>query len=348
MASVVIQINLSWASEDIKRWDDYVIGHPSSTGYHLAAWGHLVHAVFGHQPSYLMAVNKADRVCGVLPLVLLSSQLFGRFFVSLPYLNYGGVLADDSQTENLLLQHAILSARALGAEHIELRHCGAGPSWRMKDHKVSMRLTLPRSYDHLMKAFSPKLRSQVRRGEKEGMVARVAGVELLGDFYEVFARNMRDLGTPVYGVMFFRKILELFPKETRLCCVYLHDRVVAGGFLYGFRQMLEIPWASSDRRYAKMSPNMMLYGAVLRYACEQGYQVFDFGRSSKGSGTYRFKEQWGAKPVQLHWYYWLQGGDRLPELNPQNSQYRLAIEIWKRLPLPIANWLGPQVSKYLP
>jgi hypothetical protein len=123
---------------------------------------------------------------------------------------------------------------------------------------------------------------------------------------------------------------------------------VATGFLYGFRQTLEIPWASSDRRYARFAPNMFLYGTVLRYACERGYRCFDFGRSSKESGTYRFKEQWGAKPVQLHWYYWLQNGDRLPELNPQNPKYAFAIRLWQLLPVPVTTMVGPMIAKYLP
>jgi len=97
-----------------------------------------------------------------------------------------------------------------------------------------------------------------------------------------------------------------------------------------------------------MAPNMMLYGSVLKYACEQGYQRFDFGRSSKDSGAYRFKEQWGARPVQLHWYYWLQSGKQPPEVNPQNPKYRLAVEMWKQLPVAVTRYIGPPVAKYLP
>lgn len=330
-------------------WDSYVNSHPHAAGYHLIAWRHVITATFGHPVYYFMAKDSQGVVRGVLPLVYLNSRMFGRFLGSLPYFNYGGLLADSSEAKEALVSHAISCACRLGATHIELRHTEpADVLWARKDHKVSLRLDLPQRFEDLMRAFPPKLRSQVRRGEKEGMYARTGGVELLEDFYDVFSRNMRDLGTPVYGKDFFKEILNTFPKDARLCCVYLQDRVLATGFLYGFRHIIEIPWAASDRRYARMAPNMMLYGSALQYACEQGYRVFDFGRSSKDSGTYRFKAQWGARPVQLHWYYWLQDGDQVPELNPQNPKYRLAIETWKRLPLPISNWLGPQVSKYLP
>jgi serine/alanine adding enzyme len=304
---------------------------------------------FGHPTFYNMALDENGAVQGVLPLVFLRSRLFGRFLVSLPYLNYGGLVTSSPEATALLLEEAGRCARALRSRHIELRHvAGLQLDWPKKDHKVSMRLALPERFEDLMKVFPPKLRSQIRRGEKEGMTVQVGGLELLDDFYRIFSRNMRDLGTPVYEKDFFKEILSTFPRDARLCCVYLQDQVLAAGTLYGFREIIEIPWAASDRRYARMAPNMMLYGSVLRYACEQGYRVFDFGRSTKDSGTYRFKEQWGAKPVQLHWYYWLCDGGPLPELNPQNPKYALAIRIWQHLPVPVATFIGPRVAKYLP
>ena len=330
-------------------WDRYIHEQPSATGYHVSGWRTVMEKTFGHPTFYNMALDENGAVQGVLPLVFLRSRLFGRFLVSLPYLNYGGLVTSSPEATALLLEEAGRCARALGGRHIELRHvAGLQLDWPKKDHKVSMRLHLPSHFDELMKAFPPKLRSQIRRGEKEGMTVQVGGLDLLDEFYAVFARNMRDLGTPVYGKYFFADILRTFPKDAKICAVRLGADTVAAGLVYGFRQTLEIPWASSDRRYARMAPNMMLYGSVLRYACEQGYRVFDFGRSSKDSGTYRFKEQWGAKPVQLHWYYWLRDGGPLPELNPQNPKYALAIRVWQQLPVPVTTTIGPWIAKYLP
>ncbi|MBZ5626783.1 MAG: FemAB family PEP-CTERM system-associated protein [Acidobacteriia bacterium] len=334
---------------DEAAWDRYVGENPGATGYHLTAWRHVLTTVFGHRTVYLMATGAQREVRGILPLVLLSSPLFGRFLVSLPYFNYGGLLADSDEARSALLTAAADCAKEWGASHVELRHMG-GPelTWPKKDHKVSMRLELPTRFDELMKAFPPKLRSQVKRGEKDGMTTHLGGAELLDDFYRVFSLNMRDLGTPVYHKLFFAEILATFSKDAKICCVRSGEKPVAAGFVYGFRQTLEIPWASSDRRYARSAPNMLLYGAALKYACEQGYRVFDFGRSSKDSGTYRFKEQWGARPVQLKWYYWLRDGGPLPELNPQNPKYAVAIRAWQHLPLPVTTWIGPMISKYLP
>jgi FemAB-related protein (PEP-CTERM system-associated) len=211
-----------------------------------------------------------------------------------------------------------------------------------------MRLELPKEFELLWREFPSKLRSQIRRAQKENMTVRVGGVEYLDEFYAVFARCMRDLGTPVYSKRFFRAICDHFPKESRICLVSFNGAPLAAGFLYGFRSVLEIPWAASDKRFSRLAPNMLLYSSVLEHACREGFQVFDFGRSTPDSGTYRFKEQWGAQPHQLHWYYWTTGGEKIPQLNPQNPKYELAIKIWRQLPLHLANWLGPHVVKYLP
>jgi FemAB-related protein (PEP-CTERM system-associated) len=337
------------AAPDDGAWDRYVLGHPQATGYHLMAWRRVIEDVFGHDTFYLMAKDDRGEVRGVLPLAFLSSRLFGRFLVSLPFVNYGGVLADSSALQEALLRRAVELADELTAGHLELRHQDLlGLQWPNKQHKVSMRLELPAEFDVLWKGFTAKLRSQIRRAEKEGMAFKVGGEELLEDFYTVFSRNMRDLGTPIYGRTFFQEILRTFGEKARIGLVYLKDLPVATGFLYGFRKVLEIPWASSDRRYNHLAPNMLLYSSVLRYACQEGFGVFDFGRSTPGAGTYRFKEQWGARPVQLYWHYWLRNGGPLPDLSPANAKFRWATFLWQKLPLGVSRRLGPNIIRYIP
>jgi FemAB-related protein (PEP-CTERM system-associated) len=335
--------------ESIARWDRYVLESPTATGYHLTAWRQVVEQAFGHETVYLMVRDQQRDVRGVLPLVQLHSRLFGQFLVSMPFFNYGGVDAGAQPVRDLLLEAAAQEARARRASHVELRQSEpTACTWKSRERKVSMRLPLPQDFQVLMKRFPSKLRSQIRRPQKEGMVAQVGGLELLDQFYAVFSRNMRDLGTPVYGKAFFRAILETFPKETAICSVSWNNNVVAAGLVYAFREVMEIPWASSDRRYDRLSPNMLLYSAVLEYACHQGSKVFDFGRSSVDSGTYRFKQQWGAQPRQLHWYYWLAEGQSIPGLNPDNPKFKAAISVWRHLPLTVTNLLGPHIVKYLP
>ena len=269
--------------------------------------------------------------------------------MSLPFVNYGGLTAESHEVRLRLEESIIEQARAVNAEHVELRHEEVmNTSLVCTERKVSMRLSLPNSYEKLLQGFPSKLRSQVRRAQKEGMTVRVGGHDCLDEFYAVFSRCMRDLGTPVYAKGFFGKILQVFPKETRICVVSHNETPVAAGFLYAFRSSLEIPWAASDKRFNKLAPNMLLYGTVLEYACQQGFQVFDFGRSTPDSGTYRFKAQWGAQPKQLHWYYWMKDGNPVPQLNPQNPKYALAIRLWQKLPLAVANFFGPHIVKHLP
>lgn len=331
------------------EWDAYVDAHPGAAVYHRVAFRGFVEAATGHRTHYLVA-RRAGAPVGVLPLVEIRSLLFGHYFVGLPYFNHCGALADDEAARAALLDAAARGARDAGASHLELRHLGpaSGVDWPARTHKVEMFLDLPDSPDVLFDRFKSKLRSQIRRPQKAGVYARVGGVEMLDDFYAVFARNMRDLGTPVYARRFFREILRRLPERTWLVACYLGGRPVAAGFLIGWRDTVEIPWASSIRDFNAHSPNMLLYWTALDHAVRHGYRRFDFGRSTPGEGTWRFKRQWGAEPVALHWYYWLRDGGPLPELNPDNPKYRLAIRAWQRLPVAVTRVVGPHLVKNLP
>lgn len=331
---------------DAPVWDAYVDRHPDASTYHRWAWGEVIRRAFGHATHYL-AATRGGTVCGVLPLCTLDSRLFGHSMVSLPFFNYGGVLADDAESEAALLDHAAALAEREGAAHLELRMTRPVPGWPAKTHKVGLYLPLPADPDVLWNGFKPKLRSQVRRPEKAGMTAVVGGAELLDDFYRVFSRNMRDLGTPVYAKALFATILELVP-ECRIAVVRYRGQAVGAGFLVGYRQRLEIPWASTVRDFNPLSPNMLLYWSVLKWACENGYREFDFGRSTEGEGTYRFKRQWGAEPRPFYWNYWVADGGELPQINPDNPRYKLPILVWKRLPLCVAERIGPAIVRNLP
>ncbi|MBZ0155103.1 MAG: FemAB family PEP-CTERM system-associated protein [Alphaproteobacteria bacterium] len=335
--------------EDAARWDRYVL-ESGASNYHRLGWRNVIERGFGHTSYYLYAEDRKGEIHGVLPLVHLKSLFFGSFLVSLPFFNYGGIHARDEQTRRLLLDGSIRIARNVHAEHIELRHVHTlEADVPAKTSKVSMLLDLPGDSDGLWKSFSPKLRSQIRRPLKEGMYARIGREEELNSFYTVFSFNMRDLGTPVYPKEFFRNILEEFPRETWICTVYTAGgQPAASGFLVGFRDTIEIPWASSLRLLNRFSPNMLLYWSALTFACEKKYRVFDFGRSTPGESTYKFKEQWSARPVQLYWHYWLGEKRSIPELSPKNPRFRTAISVWRRLPLGLTQLIGPLIVKNLP
>jgi len=335
--------------EDRPGIDRYVEQSASSSLYHHHAWCEVIEKSFGHKSYYLICVNENGSLGGILPLVHMKSLAFGNLMVSMPYFNYGGVCADNDTNRNHLVGEAIKIAENLGARHIEFRQEEPmNNGFPFKSEKVSMRVHLPSSPDELWKSFSSKLRSQIKVPQKNGMRAKIGGIEELDNFYEVFSINMSHLGTPVYPKRFFRNILENFPTCTWICTVFSGNDPVASGFLAGFKNVLEIPWASSLRKYNRFSPNMLLYWTVLQLACEKGFTVFDFGRSTPEEGTFKFKEQWGATPSPMRWHYWLRSGDKIPEITPRNPKYRMAIELWKTLPVPVTRFLGPHIVKNIP
>jgi len=334
---------------DKSLWDSYVLNHPESTFYHMLGWKDVIEQTFGHKTFYLMAKSDQGKTIGILPLVLMKSSLFGSFMVSLPFFNYGGILADNKGIEKALLSEAIILGKKEKIEYIELRHLSNKDlKLKMKTSKVSMLLNLPNDSNLLFKSFKSKLRSQIRKPEKEGLLPVIGGMELLDSFYNVFSSNMRDLGTPVYDKKFFSNTLNGFHNSTKICTVYLRNKPVASGILVNFKDRLEMPWASSLRKYNHLCPNMMLYWNALKYSTENGFKQFDFGRSTLDEGTYKFKKQWGANPVQLYWHYWLSNGGTLPEINPHNSKYKSAIKIWQHLPLCITNTIGPKIVRNIP
>ena len=329
-------------------WNRYVESNPAASIYHRTEWKELIRKTFGHGGYYFAARNTDGKIVGILPLTRLRSRLFGDFMVSMPYFNYGGAVAEHPQIEQQLMQAAAEHATDLGVSHIEYRDDIPRDSLHARTDKVNMILPLPDSHDALWQAFTPKLRAQIRRPQREKVQVLQGGEEYLQDFYTVFTRNMRDLGTPVYAKSFFQHILNSFPDASRLMVIRLDNKPVAAGFLIGHRDTLEIPWASTIRDVNHLSMNMLLYWEVLKYAIDRNFRQFDFGRSSKDAGTYRFKQQWGARPRQLYWHYWLKQGSALPTLNPANPKYALAIRVWKKMPLSMTTRLGPLIVKNLP
>ena len=330
---------------DSLEWDRYVDLHPQALSYHRYGWRRVLTESFGHTAYYLMARDSDNGVRGILPLVHLNSRLFGNVLVSLPFVNYGGLLTDSDAASAALLDAAVKVRERLGAAHLELRHLQEVPlNLTCKEHKV----TMASDPDTQWRLFNAKLRNQVRKAQKSGLTVRWGGAELLDDFYEVFVRNMRDLGTPVYGRRLFEKVLATFPDSARIIGVYLEDKVVAAGLAMGYRETLEIPWASSNKDFKNLCPNNILYWEAISYAIQRGYRIFDFGRSTPGEGTYKFKEQWGAEPHPLRWQYSLKCGATLPELSPHNPKFALAIRAWQQLPLWITRLIGPSIVRNIP
>ncbi len=316
------------------------------------AWLSVLERAFGHEIYALEAVD-GERTCGFLPLAFVRSLLFGRFLISLPYLNTNGVVADDDETRGRLIDRAVRLADELRVRYLELRH------ERKVEHpaltgalasKCHMRLELPEFPGPLWEGLPAKVRNQVRKGEKSGLTTVRGGEALLPEFYSVFSRNMRDLGTPVYGRGLFAAALRQFPADAELVVVRAELTPVAAALLLHGPGVTEVPSASSLRQYNHTCANMLLYWKLLERAIERGQAVFDFGRSTIDGNTYRFKKQWGAKPAPAAWQYYRPGGDAPGDNDPrpENPRYQRLIRIWRQLPVSLTRWIGPSIVRGIP
>ena len=333
----------------LPRLSEYVISTGRTALSRDPAWLLVLAEGLGHEPSCLEAVE-AGKTRGILPLAFMRSALFGRFLVSLPYLNTGGVIADDEATATALIDRAVDLAAARKARHLELRHEQpvSHPALNHKlTTKIHMRLALPVDAGKLWEGFDPKVRNQIRKGQKHEMALAWGGEEILPEFYDVLCRNMRDLGTPVFGQGLFRSILRHFPRRAELCVIRLKGRPVAAAMLLHGQGVTEVPSASSLREFNSTNANMLMYWHLLERAIERGQGIFDFGRSSAESNTYRFKKQWGALPEPAEWQFQLRSGGA-GEMRPENKKFQLMIRIWQRLPVALTRVIGPPIVRGIP
>jgi FemAB-related protein (PEP-CTERM system-associated) len=283
---------------------------------------------------------------GVLPLVRVKSSLFGHFLVSMPFVNYGGPLGAVEPVRELV-RFAVEMAKADGVKLLEIRSRTELPlDLEVSHRKITVVLDLPESPEALRRAIGAKLRSQVKRPEKEGVVVRF-GADQVDPFFEVFSRHMRDLGTPTQPRALFRSIASGFGEDAWFGCAWLGDRPIAAGAGFRWRDEFEMTWASSLRDYNRIAPNMLLYWEFMVRAINQGARIFNFGRCSVDSGTHRFKRQWGSRDEKLWWYQHASGGTAATP-SPDDARFSMGPRIWKHLPLRVANVLGPRIVKFIP
>jgi FemAB-related protein (PEP-CTERM system-associated) len=302
------------------------------------------------QTPYCLEALTGDTTVGLLPLMNVRSVLFGRFLIGLPYLNYGGITADDPAVACQLIDRAIELADELDVRFLELRHerpCEHPRLVTRSGSKVHMKRSLPATPGQLWDELSAKVRNQVRKGTKNELAVVWGGEERLGEFYDVFSRNMRDLGTPVYSRRLFLEIIRQFPDRAEFCVVRAETTPVAAALLLHGWRITEVPSASSLREYNHTCANMLLYWKLLERTVDRGQGVFDFGRSSPESKTYRFKQQWGATPSPAEWQHYVRLGSA-SDMRPDNPRYERLIRIWQRLPVPITRWIGPMIVRGIP
>ena len=318
-------------------------------GGHRPSWIDAVATGLGQTPHVLTAVDDG-RVVGCLPMTLVRGPIFGRFLVGLPYINTGGVCADDAAVAAGLIDAACDWADELDVNYLELRHERPIDHPRLnadRTDKLHLRLALPPDADAMMGGLKSKVRSQVKKSLREEFEVQWGGHERLDDFYRVFAHNMRDLGTPVFPRRLFASILDRMGDDAELCVLTRGGRPAAAAMLVHDGTMTEVPSASCIRRYNRLNANMRMYWHLIERAIERGSETFDFGRSSEGSGTYRFKRQWGAQPSEATWQYYVRRGDPA-QMRVDDGGKRRLIEVWKRMPIWLTRIIGPPIVRGIP
>ncbi|MGJ9418479.1 GNAT family N-acetyltransferase [Massilia sp. CMS3.1] len=336
--------------------DAFVRAHPEGNAYQLAAWRRAVADAYGYAGQVLVA-RRDGELAGLLPSCEVARPLSRPRWISLPFCDLGGPLALSHEVNGALaarMQRDLKPARAAG---LELRCSGVGTEDEatLEGRKVRMVLSLPESAAALMQSYPPKLRSQVRKAEKNGLTSAVeTGVEAVGAFYEVYSRNMRRLGSPPHSRAWFEALQRHYGAGGDMFIVLVRheDKVIGAGWVLLCGGNAVIPWASTLADYNSLAPNMLLYWAIQSQLCERGVRQFDFGRSTFGEGTYKFKKQWGALPVALDWREWDAQGVEAPSAPAAQggaaSNLRPLIEsAWQRLPLAVTNSLGPRLRRYI-
>lgn len=329
-----------------KRWDAFVEGCPQATFFHRAAWQRILREVFGHRTHFLFA-ERAGVVEGVLPLAQVKSLLFGNSLVSLPFAVYGGIAASDTAAATALEREAQALARQLGVGHLEFRNISPRhPEWPRQDLYVRFRKEMAPEVEANLLAIPRKQRAMVRKGIRNGLRSEID--HDAGRFFALYADNVHRHGTPAMPKRYFDALHEVFADDCEvLTVVDAGGRPLSSVLSFYFRDEV-LPYYAGDEPAARdLAANDFKYWELMRRSCERGLRFFDYGRSKQGTGSYSFKKNWGFEPQPLAYEYCLYRRDSIPQNNPANTKYRLLIDTWRRMPIGLANWLGPFIVRNL-
>ena len=328
-------------------WDQYVKSTPNGTFFQLTGWKRVIEKTFGYKPLYFYA-RQDQHIKGVLPLFFVNNLVFGKSLISVPFGVYGGVLGDDVQVEEALLEKAKELSKDLQVKHLELRSClSNGLSLPVKELYVTFQKEIYPDIDKNLAAIPRKQRRMVRQACNHGLISEI-GTENVKEFYDIYAHSVRNLGTPVFPFRFFKTIQKEFGKDCKILSVWHNGKMVAGVMTFFYNHAVLPYYGGALKPYLHLSVNDFMYWELMRYSAENGYTLFDFGRSRVGTGSYNFKRHWGFDPRPLPYQYYLPNQGALPNTNPSNPKFKSLISTWKKLPLPISKVLGPRLVKYFP
>lgn len=333
-------------TEGALRWDQFVQASPEATFFHRAAWQTVIRDVFRH-PTHFLYAERDGEIRGILPLAHVKSMLFGNALIALPFAVYGGIAASDPEAVTALEAEAQALARRLDVDHLEFRNLYARHTdWPKQDLYVTFRKEILPDIEANMLAIPRKQRAMVRKGINNGLVSTVD--RSADRFFELFADNVHRHGTPALPKRYFDALLRIFGDDCEILTVTTPEGQPLSSVLsFYFRDEVLPYYAGDDESARQFAANDFKYWELMRRSCERGLKIFDYGRSKLGTGPYSFKKNWGFEPQPLHYEYCLYKRDSIPQNNPSNAKYKLFIEAWRRMPIGLANFLGPHIVRNL-
>ncbi len=330
-------------SQQQPPWEVFLGRHSEATLFYDPRWGEIMRMTYKN-PCFYLTAWREQTVVGILQLVHQKSRLFGSQLCSLPYFDASGILADESSVEHALLCEAESLRNSLGARHVELRQMLLLPgNLPVRKDKVKMCLALPASVDALMLRFKPKLRQELRKPRPENIDVKFGGAELVQEFHAVYIKKMRELGSPPHKQKFFQLLMEMFGPAAKIFVARSHHQVVAAVLTLTDSQGMHALWSGSELSRKEYLINRQLFWSMLIHAVENGIPGFDFGRSTRNSGTYEFKTKWGTQEFPLYWHYVIPKGGQPPLPFTDEAKYRFITSVWRRLPLRLIKAWGPRI-----
>jgi FemAB-related protein (PEP-CTERM system-associated) len=338
----------SLAQADEHQWDSFVLRHAKASFFHQTAWKRVMEKTYGYRPFYFYS-ERGGRITGIAPAFLVSSWVTGRILVSLPFAVYGGICADDTESEKALISHLEQLAIEQKVQHLELRDRGGDllAGYHSNSRHATFTIPLVADTEALYKTFPKDIRYMIRKGEKAGLVAR-RGFDQLDDFYRLMTINLRRLGTPAFPKSLFENLICEYPKQVDLTVVYSNDKPVAGGMSFFFREWMQPYYVGSLDEAKGLAANNFLWWELIKLAALTGHKTFDFGRSKKESGNFDFKKKWNPAIESLNYQVRLVRRTEVPNFSPTNSKFEMATKLWKKLPLGLTRTLGPRVVRWFP
>ena len=331
--------------EDKARWDKFVLKCPEATFFHRAGWKNVIEQAFNHKVWFLYA-EKDGQIQGILPLAEVKSFLFGHSISALPFCVYGGIAADSKLAREKLEQAAEELARRNKVDYLEYRNMHSVHSdWPNKDLYVTFRKTIDPDVEKNLLAIPRKQRAMVRKGIKYELESVID--EDVERFFFAYSSSVHRLGTPVFSKRYFQLLKETFADDCELMTITKNGKTISSVMSFYFRDEVLPYYGGGTDDARKLAANDYMYWELMRRSCERGYKTFDFGRSKRDSGSYSFKKNWGFEAQPLYYEYQLINASDVPNHNPSNPKYKFFIKAWQKLPIFIANFVGPHIVKNL-